>query len=169
MHRAAGLCLIFCWDPTPSRMTLAALQQSLDMTVSPISWPDGGKLTAEWVHHLATSLENNTRSGETPRSLSKCVIRPPSPISFTTPLSSQRPHFGFWFFFTVLLILLFGPDVLLFLLLLLLLPITHSPTTLPRTSQSDSVTDARAGCCRNSSRRSSSKRASTYSQKNRRS
>ena len=56
-------------------MTLADLQKNLNMSIAPNTWPQGGVLTAEWVHHLASSMEHNSRSGEPPRNLSKCVSR----------------------------------------------------------------------------------------------
>ena len=38
-------------------------------TVAPVKWPEGGAVTPEWVHRLASSLDANTRSGEPPKNL----------------------------------------------------------------------------------------------------
>lgn len=55
-------------------MTLAELQKDLTTSSGPNAWPEGGIVTANWVHHLSSSLDANTRSGEPPRNLSKCVF-----------------------------------------------------------------------------------------------
>ena len=59
-------------------------------TVAPVRQsPEGGAVTPEWVHRLASSLDANTRSGEPPKNLSKCVaerarVAPTSSIRTTT-------------------------------------------------------------------------------------
>lgn len=55
-------------------------------TIAPVKWPEGGAVTPEWVHRLASSLDANTRSGEPPKNLSKCVAeRARLPPTSSTP------------------------------------------------------------------------------------